>query len=382
MIQGLDHEDGPWAGRRLLAAVFVGTVVVAYGCSLHGNELRLDLPRGRWCLAWGVFFAALNAGYIFLRGDKCRFAVSIPFLAVDFALLCAILWTSRLEGAVPVCVYPLLGLAVAIQPPLAAGAASVLLFGAVEVILAHFRGAPAAWNWAYGLLPGFAFVIVFTKIALSANAARLKALALAAEVENLATVRERNRLAHEIHDSLGHFLTTIHVQLGAARAVHAADPERSLSAVAKAQDLAREALGEVRRSVAALQADAGAPLAARLEELIQVANACGPAVTFDVRGASRPLPLMAEHALYRAAQEGLTNVRKHAQARAVSVLLDYADPARVRLELIDDGRGAAASASSGYGLDGLRERIAAVGGRVDAGNASPAGFRLCAEIPA
>ena len=211
---------------------------------------------------------------------------------------------------------------------------------------------------------------------------RYRAEALSAEIEKLAVIQERNRLAGEIHDSLGHYLTTIHVQLEAARAIHAADPAGALEAVAKAQDLSRDALVEVRRSVGALQADkAPVPLVARLRDLASVTDGWGAAVSLEVLGAARGLAPGTEHALFRAAQEGLTNVRKHAQARSARVTLDYRDPARVVVRVIDDGRGAE-YAAIGRGLEGLHARISALGGRVLAENQPNGGFGLQVEIPA
>lgn len=366
----------------ILALVFAATVAVAYLCSLPGNQLQLDQPHGRWCLFFGALYGAIGAiGIGRARWQNAR-AVDGLLLAVEFLLLGAILWTGRLRGDVTICVYPLLAMAVA-QLPLPAGAAAALaLYLAVVGIEAHFYGTTAALTWMAGLVPAFGFVIVFSRLAVAANAARERALAMAADVEALAVVRERNRLAHEIHDSLGHYLTTIHVQLQAARAIHAADPSRALDAVAKAQGLARDALEEVRRSVSALKVDADpAPLPERVRELAEVTDGCGTRVRFDLRGESRRLRPETEHALFRAAQEGLTNVRKHAGAESAAVILDYSDPSRVRLEVVDDGRGAGETAGSGNGLPGVVERISALGGRVEAGNAHPAGFRLFAELP-
>lgn len=367
----------------IIALVFAGTVAAAYLSSLHGNQLHLDRPDGRWCVLWGVLYGAIGAIAIGRTAGRKKQAPYVFLLALEYFLLCAILWTSRLGGEITICVYPLLGMAVAMLPPVAGAAAALLLYVSIIAIESHFYGAAPAVNWMVGLIPAFGFVIVFSRLAVVANEARERALAMAADVEALAVVRERNRLAHEIHDSLGHFLTTIHVQLQAARAIHAAHPDRAMESVAKAQGLARDALEEVRRSVSALKVDADpAPLPERVRELAEVTDGCGTRVTFDLRGEIRRLRPETEHALFRAAQEGLTNVRKHAGAQSAAVILDYSDPSRVRLEVVDDGRGAAETPGTGNGLPGVVERISALGGRVEAGNAQPAGFRLFAELPA
>lgn len=367
--------------RRTLAAIVFGTIAVAYVCSILDGQLRLD-TAGRWSLTWGALFAAVSVVYVrWFTFDRYE-VVKACYLLFALPLLGAMLWTSRVRGEIAVCAYPLVGIAIASQPRAVGIAATAAIYGMIIAMVAHFYGRTPALYWATGVVPAFAFIIVFTKIAMSANAARLRTLQMAAEVEKLTVVRERNRLAHEIHDSLGHYLTTIHVQLQAAQAVHASDPVRALEAVAKAQSLSREALVEVRRSVSALQVDAAQePLTARLRELAALSNTCGIEVTLDVAGSDRPMRPEAEHAMFRAAQEALTNVRKHAQARTAAVRLDYTGSAVVRLEVVDDGRGAAEVPGDGHGLRGLRERFLGLGGRIETGNQDRGGFRLVAEVP-
>jgi len=101
---------------------------------------------------------------------------------------------------------------------------------------------------------------------------------------------------------------------------------------------------------------------------------------FHLRGTPRPLNSQVELTLYRVAQEGLTNVRKHAQAGRVNVELCY-DNGKVGLSIDDDGQGIGAG-SNGYGLLGLRERVQLVGGTVDIRTGPDQGFRLEVEIPA
>jgi signal transduction histidine kinase len=109
-----------------------------------------------------------------------------------------------------------------------------------------------------------------------------------------------------------------------------------------------------------------------------------PAPALQIEGSPRALDAVAEHALFRAAQEGLTNVRKHAGATSATLTLDFRLPGRVRLTIADNGRGLPADMArgSGYGLRGLRERIALLGGSVVAGNAPGGGFALTVEVPA
>ncbi len=204
----------------------------------------------------------------------------------------------------------------------------------------------------------------------------------AAQSEELATARERNRIAREIHDGLGHYLTTIHMQIQAARAILDRDRPRAEQTLAKAQNMAQQALGDVRRSVSALRLGPTdqRPLPDVLATLADETQASGVTASLRVVGEPRTLGPQAEQTLYRAAQEGLTNVRKHAAASSATLTLDYRDPECVRLVVQDDGQGAEAT-DSGFGLVGLRERVQLVGGSMRIDTAPNAGLTLTAEVP-
>jgi signal transduction histidine kinase len=223
------------------------------------------------------------------------------------------------------------------------------------------------------------------RLAAELGEANRKLREYAAQAEELATAKERNRLAREIHDTLGHYLTVINVQLEAAQAVMEADRARSSAAVAKAQTLAKDGLSEVRRSVAALRASPveSRPLPDAVATLAEECRAGGLIVDYQVLGAPRRLSLPAETALYRAAQEALTNVRKHARASRVDVRLDYAATDKVRLVVNDNGVGAQSpdEAEGRFGLVGMRERLHLLGGEVCIVTEPGQGFKLEAEVP-
>ncbi|SDZ61019.1 Signal transduction histidine kinase [Asanoa ishikariensis] len=232
-----------------------------------------------------------------------------------------------------------------------------------------------------GLLAAAVFAAVLTKLLLREQAARQQLREYAVQVEELAAVRERNRMARDIHDGLGHALTVVQMQIKAARAVLAVQPERADEVLAKAQDQAEEALREVRRSVGALrERQPAVPLPEALKALAAETSAAGVPTELEVTGPVRPLPDEAEESLFRAAQEGLTNVRKHARAGRAAVILDYSRPAEVRVEVRDDGAGTAAG-SDGFGLLGLRERAAHVGGRMSLESVPGKGSTLRVEVP-
>jgi signal transduction histidine kinase len=254
----------------------------------------------------------------------------------------------------------------------------------------------AAFFFAVSVSPAIFFVAVFTQQGQREREARRYAeqltadlaqanrqlAAYAVQAEEAATTEERNRLAREIHDNLGHYLTVVNVQIGAARVLLTMEPERADMALDKAQKLTQEGLAAVRQSVAALRASplAKRPLPEAIADLVRESNNAGIVTEFIVNGEPRPLSPNAALTLYRVAQEGLTNVRKHARASRADLWLDYEDPALVRLTIYDNGLGSA-DPTNGFGLLGMRERVSLLGGEMGVETAVNQGFSLTVHIP-
>ena len=203
----------------------------------------------------------------------------------------------------------------------------------------------------------------------------------AAQVEELATMQERQRIAREIHDGLGHFLTSAHVRLEVVRGALRSDRSLVGEHLERAQQLIREGLGELRRSVAVLRASSSAdrPFAAALEALVEELAAAGIATDFRIVGDLRPLRAALEFALYRAAQEALNNVRRHSRATVASLILSFRQDA-VELSVVDDGVGML-EPPDGFGLRGLRERLDPLGGRITVDTSEGGGLRLLITVP-
>jgi signal transduction histidine kinase len=243
---------------------------------------------------------------------------------------------------------------------------------------------------------GIIFVVLFTQMRMNEQYARENAEHLtrdleaanrrlaeyASQAEELATTQERNRLAREIHDNLGHFLTIVNVQIEAARVTLESDPARALDALNKAQDLAKKGLNSVRESVAALRISPveNRPLGEAIAELVEESRSAGITTEFNTIGKARPVDPRSALALYRATQEGLTNVRKHAQASRVVVELNFLQPDQIRLLLRDNGVGAV-DTNGGFGLIGIRERVQLLGGECKVETQPNQGFCLEISLP-
>jgi signal transduction histidine kinase len=274
---------------------------------------------------------------------------------------------------------------------------SVLLLPlpAAAVVTALIPLVHVGMTWGDGLRSGLgifaaaAFTAVVTELLRREQRARgeladanVALRGYAAQAEELATTQERNRLARDIHDGLGHHLTVVQMQVQAARAVLSTDPAKADAVLAQAQQQSTEALAEVRRSVSTLREPRiTLPLADALKALAADTTAAGVPTDLDVTGTVRELSRDAEESLFRVAQEGLTNVRKHAAARRARLVLDYGE-GTVRLEVCDDGQGTAGAADrSGFGLLGLRERASRVGGSVELESAPGQGTTLRVAVP-
>jgi len=203
--------------------------------------------------------------------------------------------------------------------------------------------------------------------------------------------RERLRIARELHDVLAHTIAVIGVQAGVAAEALADAPGEARAALRTIREKSREATAEVRAALGVLREPEGdaprapAPGLAQLQELVDAATAAELRVELAVTGAARPLPAAVDLTAYRIVQESLTNVIRHAEAREATISIHY-DPDAVVVEIDDDGRGSsngAPTAADGHGLAGMRERAAALGGRLEAGPAPHlgGGFRVRTWLP-
>jgi signal transduction histidine kinase len=211
----------------------------------------------------------------------------------------------------------------------------------------------------------------------------------AGQVEELATTRERNRLARDIHDTLGHYLTVINVQLEKALALRDKKPREADKAVSDAKRLASEALQDVRRSVGALRTTQELPeFIQSLTELVERVQSESCELELHIEGDEKSFSKQGLLALYRAVQEGLTNVQRHAGASHIWIDLRFGDQ-EATLILRDNGHGFDAASwqhaepgrNGGYGLQGLQERLELFGGDLQIESTPAQGTTLRVTLP-
>lgn len=206
-----------------------------------------------------------------------------------------------------------------------------------------------------------------------------------------AVTAERLRLARELHDMVAHSVGIIALQAGAAARVADTQPARAREAMLAVEATGRETLAGLRRMLGALRAagpgqDDGAaslhpaPGLADIERLAAETTAAGVRVDVCWQGQRRPLPADIDLSAYRIIQESVTNVVRHAGTRSCRVSVDYREE-EIAIEVADSGQGSQIAPGTGYGLVGMRERVALLHGHFAAGPQPGGGFRVNARLP-
>jgi signal transduction histidine kinase len=206
----------------------------------------------------------------------------------------------------------------------------------------------------------------------------------------LAVTQERSRIARELHDVVAHNVSVMVVQSAAARRMIDHDPARAAEALGSVEKTGREALKEMRRMVAMLgQGDeelalAPQPSVAELDWLIERAREAGLDVDLTIEGEKKRLESSVDLSAFRIVQEALRNTLKHAGPARARVTLRYGEH-DVEVDVLDDGRGIAppggVNGLPGHGLVGMRERVAMLGGEIEAGYRKDGGFGVHAKLP-
>jgi signal transduction histidine kinase len=203
------------------------------------------------------------------------------------------------------------------------------------------------------------------------------------QVVQLAIADERNRLARDIHDALGHSLTVVTAQLDAASELLQHDISRAQLAITKAQKASRDGLEEVRRSVRAMRSNTleNRDLVEALSLLVSTFERPNLDITLNLLGVLPHLSGKQEEGLFRCAQEAVTNAIRHAQANKICLEIDFHQTDLARLQVRDNGCGFASDAMEGNGITGLRERALLLHGTLNYGTSSDGGVTCEFKFP-
>jgi two-component system sensor histidine kinase DesK len=349
--------------RRLLpAAVFlVYLLYVAQAVSKHSH--------GTAAVVGYVVLVAFSVGYL-LFVPAIRDCTRLRFwilYGVLFALFLAELAFAR-APAFTLCLY----IAAITVARFGVRAAPIVLALALAALLVPV--AIPSWHDSLGtsfdnVAPVAILVVGLVTYAVSRVLEGNRELAEArAELAGLAAENERMRIARDLHDLLGHSLTTITVKAGLAQRIGETDPARALQEIAEVEALSRQSLADVRSAVSNFRE---VTLAGELATGRALLRAAG--ISAELPGATDVVDSTHQELFGWAVREGLTNVVRHSQASSCAVRLSGSS-----IEIVDDGIGG--PGLQGNGLAGLRERVAAAGGVIDAGPVQPHGWRLRVSV--
>jgi signal transduction histidine kinase len=364
------HEGPPRTLRVLgliaMATVLLSTLFTDPKPSLHGEGLLVIV--GFITLASGLFLAARREE----RFEYARF-IGLSLVGIG-SIICAVVQPDSAGYAGVYFVVAIGGIRLGRDGAIIVCGGTV--GGLVLVQLFEHENPAVVVGTLFSVLPWFLVMRLIRR--LGERTRRSEGLveelreSRAAHAES-AALAERGRVARELHDVLAHSLSALALQLEGTRLLardRGADPE-VIEGLERAHHLAVSGLTEARQAISALRGD-------DLPALEDLAGTF-PNATFTVTGTPRDAPSEARLALYRTAQEALTNVRRHSASDRVELRLDYEEDGTT-LTVQDHGTAAPVIGGRGYGLTGMRERAELLGGRLNAGPTDD-GFRVELWLP-
>jgi len=374
------------------AVVVLASYFATFSAMRKTSALELILM-----ISFGVAYLLIGIyGYAVAR-ESNQIELQLTYFLVQIPLGCLIVYLGKGTAYNALLLLPLMAHAVILLPArwsYATGAA--ILTGYSIAVRLISPGWDVVRNGVPTFLAGLVFITVFTQSAVSEERARAEVerlvgeltianqqlRAYAVQVEELAIAKERNRLAREIHDGLGHYLTTIHMQIQASQAVMGKDSKKANDALEKALDLSHQALADVRQSVSALRSPTmlDLPLQEMIAELVNNVDAGRMKATLEILGSPRVLTAQSRLTFYRSTQEALNNSVKHSHAKKVLVTINYESPDEVVLTIIDNGLGTD-QMEGGFGLIGIKERVHLLNGDAQFISAKGQGFTVEIRLP-
>ena len=379
------------------ANIAFGIVVLASYFATFSAIKNIALIDLFFIVVFGIAYISIGIyGFSYVSRSEMLYT-RLGYMIVQIVLGGLIVSLGKGAGFSALLLLPLAGHAVVLLTETWAYIANLVIVAAYVVAAGSFSTDRAGiWSDLPIFLAGLVFIVVFTQVAVGEERSRKEVERLndelthanaqlreyASQVEELAITQERNRVAREIHDGLGHYLTTIHMEIQAANAVMGVDPAKARQMLAKAQALTQDALVDVRTSVTALRLspEASQPLPVVIERLLGNCEMIGMAPRLEVKGEPRELNPKTQLALYRVVQECVNNICKHSKAKHVVVSVGYEEEGWIHLTVEDDGVGAE-QLDGGFGLIGLKERVNLLSGEMKTYSLPGEGFIVEVRVP-
>jgi len=354
------------------------------------KELVALTGLGMLYLSIGVY------GYSYCVRSK-NLPLQLAYFAVQICLGSLIIYLSGQTSYNALLLLPLAGHSVVLlKEPWWYVANGVLMLAYTVTVRLLTGGWDVVWVNLPIFLAGQISVLVFTQMTVGEERARREIQGLvnrleaaneqlrdyAIKAEELATATERNRIAREIHDGLGHNLTALNMQIRAANAVLEKNPLKAQGFLVNAERITHEALADVRQSVSALRARANddRPLQEQIKGITELWGDTKTEILVSAMGPTRLLSSQVMWTMFRAAQEAISNSIKYANATRIEVILDYRDPKIMEMRIVDNGVGAE-NTDGGFGLVGIRERAELLKGMVEILTAQGEGFEIRISLP-
>lgn len=372
-----DAADPPWTRNDAL--------VTGGACALNLLSYALfNDPDGQHEVSVAGFLLVALAALPLLARRSHPAAAFAAVLALDVTAAVTVPLPSHFGAVLVVALYSV----ATARPGRVTAVAAVATVSLM--VLSQSIGRSPTWQEAAG--PPLSTLIV-VGAAMAVNRWQREVAANRRLLADRAVADERRRIARELHDIVAHHITTMQLMAGGARA-NLAQPEVVRDALVTLEASGRLALREMRQLLDVLRADEEPETAPALpqpgtddlDRLVAESRLAGLPTDFTVRGAPRPLPPTVGLTVFRIVQEALTNARKHAGPARATVRLTYG-PERIAVEVRDDGGGASpregaqAAGPGGYGLIGMRERVALHGGTLTVGPRADGGFAVAADLP-
>jgi signal transduction histidine kinase len=398
MINNPNHQkiSGDFSFRGSADLAFAVVVLASY-FAMFSSLKETNLTQLLIMVLLGVAYITIGIyGYNFVA-KQTTFTWLFFYFLIQIIIGSVIVYLGKGAGFSAILLLPLAGHAVVLAPGYWLYLINISIVVGYAWAIRQYSGTlENVWSSLPTILAGLIYIMVFTQMAIDEERSKReverlvieledvneKLRSYASEVEQLTVIKERNRIAREIHDGLGHYLTTIHMQLLAAKAIIDDEPQKAKDAIEKARSQSQIALIDVRRSVSTLRYDSDDNVTIKdiLDKAVRPCDWIGIRSHLEILGVEKILDETVKSAIFRIVQETVNNTCKYSHANNFYCILDYSDDDNLSLKIHDDGMGMS-DFRSGYGLQGLGERIELLDGSFKIKTSPENGFSIEIELP-